>query len=103
MLFRGFFEQDSVSAGYPDRVFALIERGVPQPFFKYVCAGNIQTSPDYGLLLDIQKGNGFTEIQCTWDTMMGRAQVDQIFERFTHFFEAIVNGWVETVGDLLPK
>ena len=103
MLFRGVFKQDSVSAGCPARVFTLIERGVPQQFFKSVYAGNIETSHDYGLLLDIQKGTGFIEIQCTWNTMIGRAQVDQMFERFIHFFEAIVNGRVETVGDLLPK
>lgn len=50
MLFRGVFKEDSVSAGCPDRAFALIERGVPRQLFKSVCAGNIQTSHDYGLL-----------------------------------------------------
>ena len=101
MLFRGVFQQDPVDAGCLDRTFAFFDRGVAPAFFRYISAKSIPPSHDYGLLLDIQKADGLIEIQCTWDTIMGRAKVEQMFERFIYFFEAIVNGRGDTVGDLL--
>ena len=101
MLFRGDFQWDPVGAGCLNRTFALIEPGVPPALFRYVGAESIPPSHDYGLLLDIHKVGDLIEIQYTWDTSMGKAQVDQMFERFIYFFEAIVNGRGDTVGDLL--
>ena len=101
MLFRGDLQWDLVGAGCSDRTFALIEPGVALALFRYVGVESIPPSHDYGLLLDIHKVGGLIEIQCTWDTLMGKAQVDQMFERFIYFFEAIVNGHGDTVGDLL--
>ncbi len=100
MLFRGCFQGDPVGAGCLDRTFAFSDRVAPA-FFRYVCAQSIPPSHDYGLLLDVQKADGLIEIKCTWDTIMGKAQVEQMFERFMYFFEAIVNGRGDTVGDLL--
>ena len=101
MLFRGDFQCDPISAGYFDRTFALIEPGGAPALFRYVGAESIPPSQDYGLSLNIHKVGELIEIQCTWDTLMGKAQVDQMFERFIYFFEAIVNGRGNTVGDLL--
>lgn len=101
LLFRGDFQWDQVDAGCLDRTFALFKPGVALVFFRCVGTESIPPSHDYGLLLDIRKENGFIKIQCTWDTVMGKAQVERVFERFTYFFEAIVKGRGETVNDLL--
>ena len=102
MLFRGVFQWDPVGWGCLDRTFALFDRGVAPAIFRCRCAQSIPPSHDYGLLLSVQKAEGLIEIHCTWDTILGKAQVEQMFERFIHFFEAIVNARADTVGDLLP-
>ena len=101
IIFRGVFQWDPVGGGCLDRTFALFDRVVTPAIFRCKCAQSIPPSHDYGLSLSIKKADGLIEIQCNWDSILGKAQVEQMFERFIHFFEAIVNGRGDTVGDLL--
>ena len=118
MLFRGVFQWDPFEGGCVDRTFAFFDPGVAPAIIRSVCAESIPPSHDYGLLLSMQEADGEITIQCTWDTILGKAQVDQMFERFIHFFDAVVKGrgvkgqgvngqgvkgQGDTVGDLLAN
>ena len=98
MVFRGVFQCDPVGG---DKSFAIFDPKVLPAIF--VRKQGIPPSHDYGLRLDIQKFGDFIMIQSIWDTTWGYAQVDTVFESFVYFFEAIVKGRVDTVGDLLTQ
>ena len=98
MDFRGVFQGDPVGG---DKSFAICDPKVLPAIFE--CKQATPPSHDYDLQLNIQKIGDLIKIESTWDTIWGQAQAGRVHESFFYFFEAIVKGRGDTVGDLLTE